>query len=69
VVVLVGFTVRLLPVPTEVPAQLPLYHFHVAALPKVPPITDKVEDCPWHIVELVPLTDVAGAELSLTVTV
>lgn len=39
VLVVVGFTAILLPVPTEVPPQLPVYHFQLAEVPKAPPFT------------------------------
>jgi hypothetical protein len=55
-------------VPTNVPPQAPLYHFHVAPAPSEPPFTLKVVDVPRHI-KLEPVMEVAGTELSLTVTV
>ena len=41
---MVAFTVivMLAPVPTAVPPQVPLYHTHVAPVPKLPPVTLKV---------------------------
>ena len=41
-----GLTVMLEPLPIEVPPQLPLYHFHVAPVPRLPPLTVRVEDEP-----------------------
>ena len=64
----VGATVRLLPVPTETPPQLPLYHFQDAACPRLPPLTLSVVFLPRHIV-LVPVIEVAGTEVSRTFTV
>ena len=45
-VVCVGLTVIELSVPTGVPPQLPEYHFHDAAVPKVPPCTVNWDDPP-----------------------
>jgi hypothetical protein len=47
----VGETVILLPVPTNVPPQLPLYHFHVAAVPNEPPFTVSVTEAPVVMVK------------------
>lgn len=58
-----GDTVTLLPVPTEVPPQLPLYHFQAPPAPSVPPDTLSVVDLPKQMV-LVPVMDVAGNEVS-----
>ena len=67
VVVTAGLMVKLLPVPTEVPPQLPLYHFQLADVPNVPPFTDKVVLLPLQIVVVVAETEVAGTDVSLTV--
>ena len=61
--VVVGATVTLLPVPTAVPPQLPLYHFQLAPVPKLPPLTLNVVVLPKQIV-VVPLIEVAGTEVS-----
>ena len=68
VVVAAGATVTLLPVPTDVPPQLPLYHFQLAPAPRLPPLTLSVVFLPRQIV-VVPVIDVAGTEVSWTVTV
>jgi len=67
-VVAAGATVTLLPVPTDVPPQLPLYHFQLAPAPRLPPLTLNVVFLPRQIV-VVPVIDVAGTEVSWTVTV
>lgn len=61
-----GDTVTEVPEPTLVPPQEPLYHFHVAPAPSVPPETLSVVEVPKHIVE-VPEMEVAGLEVSCTV--
>jgi hypothetical protein len=63
-----GDTITLEPVPTKVPPQVPLYHFQDAPVPREPPFTLKVVDVPRHI-KPEPVMEVAGTELSLTVTV
>ena len=68
VVVVAGATVRLLPVPTEVPPQLPLYQRHVAPVPKLPLFMLKVVFLPRQIV-VGPTTVVAGKDVSCTFTV
>ena len=44
--VTVGATEILAPVPTNVPPQVPLYHFHEAAVPSEPPETFNVTEVP-----------------------
>jgi hypothetical protein len=68
VLVEAGVTVMLVPVPNEVPPQLPLYHFHVAPVPNVPPFTLKVVFWPTQIAVDVAVTDTVGTDVSLTVT-
>ena len=63
VVVEAGATVTVLPVPTDVPPQLPLYHFQLAPIPRLPPLTLNVVFLPKQIV-VVPLIEVAGTEVS-----
>ena len=63
-----GDAVNVLPVPTDVPLQLPKYHFQLPPVPKEPPLSDNVLLWPRQIVE-VPLMLLAGTELSLTVKV
>ena len=67
-VVVVGLTLTLLPVPTLVPPQLPLYHFQLPLVPVLPPFTLNVVLAPTHIV-LVPVIDVAAFTVSLITTV
>jgi hypothetical protein len=63
VVVAAGATVTLLPVPTDVPPQLPLYHLQLAPLPSEPPIGVRVVLLPLQMV-VVPLIEVAGTDVS-----
>ncbi len=63
VVVEAGATVTLLPVPTDVPPQLPLYHLQLAPVPRLPPVVLSVVLLPLQMV-VVPLIDVAGTEVS-----
>ena len=63
VVVAAGATVTLLPVPTDVPPQLPLYHLQLAPTPRLPPVVLSVVLWPLHIV-VVPLIEVAGTDVS-----
>jgi hypothetical protein len=63
-----GDAVNVLPVPTDVPLQLPKYHFQVPPVPSEPPLSDNVLLWPRQIVE-VPLMLLAGTELSRTVKV
>ena len=65
----VGLTLTLLPVATGVPVQLPLYHFQLAPVPSVPPVTLSVLLWPSQIVALLALADVAGTDVSRTVMV
>ncbi len=55
------------PVPRNVPPQLPLYHFQLAPVPKLPPTTVRVDESVRHIVPLEALTDVGAVEGVLTV--
>ena len=63
VVVVAGATLTLLPVPTDVPPQLPLYHLQLAPVPRLPPVVLSVVLLPLQMV-VVPLIDVAGTEVS-----
>ena len=47
--VTVGFKTIIGPDPTFVPPQLPVYHSHVAPVPKVPPATERVTGSPEQI--------------------
>ena len=51
-----------LPVPTNVPPQLPLYQFHVAAVPRLPPFTVNVALPPEHTLVVEVVMDVAADE-------
>jgi hypothetical protein len=63
VVVAVGDTVMLVPVPAEVPPHDDVYHFQLAPVPRLPPLMLKVVFCPLQIV-VVPLIEVAGTDVS-----
>jgi hypothetical protein len=56
-------------VPTDVPPHEPLYHFQLPPVPKLPPFNVSVTDSPLQMVEAVPVTTVAGTEVSRTVMV
>jgi hypothetical protein len=56
------------PVDTSAPPQEPLYHFQLAPVPKLPPFTESVVLFPIQMV-VVPVIEVAGIEVSCTVTV
>lgn len=60
---MVGDTDKVVPVPTCVPPQLPLYQTQFGAEFRVPPLTCKVVDCPALIVVrlAVALVGVTGA--------
>ena len=45
-VVAVGVAVRLVPFPSDVPPHEPEYHFHVAPVPRVPPVIESTEVFP-----------------------
>jgi len=64
-----GLTLNELPVPTEVPPQLPLYHFQLAPVPNEPPLMLKVVEVPAQIVVFVALTLNTGTDVSRTVMV
>ena len=57
------------PLPTEVPPQLPLYHCHVAPLPSVPPLTDRVVGEPGQTVAGNADAEAGAVEFEFTVTV
>jgi hypothetical protein len=67
VVVAVGDTVMLAPVPADVPPHDDVYHLQLAPVPKLPPFTESVVFLPRQIV-LVPVIEIAGAEVSCNVT-
>ena len=59
----VGVTVIVVSLPSYIPPQLPLYHFHPAPIPSDPPDNNKVEDEPGHISDGVPVACTAAVEL------
>ena len=65
----VGLTDKLLPVVTSVTPQLPVYHFQLADVPNVPPVTLRVVLWPSQIVDELALAEVAGTDVSRTVMV
>lgn len=67
-VLVVGDCVILEPVPTRVPPQEPVYHFHDAPVPKEPPLTVNVVGCPQVVLGLA-LAEVGSVEGVFTVTV
>ena len=64
---LAGLTVTLLPLPTSVPPQEPLYQRTTPPVPTVPPDTVSVVEPPVQIV-VVPVMLVGATESVLTVT-
>ena len=66
--VVLGVTLRLVPVPAEVPPHEPLYHFQLPPVPRLPPDMLSVLLWPLQIV-VVPLMLFVGTEVSLTVIV
>lgn len=51
------------------PPQLPLYHFQLAPVPKLPPVNESVVEFPLQMVPKVALINVADVEVVLTVIV
>ena len=68
-VVAVGVTVIDEPVPTNVPPQLPVYHFQAAPLPKLPPATVKVTAVGPHTVVADAVAPVGAVDNELMVMV
>ena len=66
---LLGLAIWVVPVPMDVPPHVPIYHFHEAPVPKVPPLNVRTLVSDKQNVLFVPLTLTAGAEVSLTVRV
>jgi hypothetical protein len=56
------------PDPTYVPPHEPEYHSQEAPVPKLPPLTLKVEVPPTQMFEFVPLIDDAAVDKVLTIT-
>ena len=52
-----------------VPVQLPLYHSQVAPVPNEPPLLERIVLWPRQIVVDVAVADVAGTDVSRTVSV
>ena len=67
--VAVGFTERLLPVPTNVPPQEAVYQVITSPVPLPPPLSVSDVLCPLQIVDGDALADVGSADIVLTVTV
>jgi hypothetical protein len=63
VVLVEGAKVILAPVPTKVPPHDDVYHFQLAPVPRLPPLTDRVVLLPLFI-KVVPLIEVAGTDVS-----
>ena len=57
------------PVPSKVPPQLLVYHFQLAPVPSLPPLTDRLLVLPKHTDEVGPEIELAATEVSLTVMV
>ena len=64
--VVLGVTLRLVPVPAEVPPHEPLYHFQLPPVPRLPPDMLSVLLWPLHNV-VVPLMLFVGTDVSFTV--
>lgn len=64
-----GDTEMLLPLPTSAPPQLPLYHCQLAAVPRLPPLTLRVDEAPLQMLIVVLFIDVAGLEAELVLIV
>ena len=65
----VGLTLRLLPVPTAVPPQEPVYQWIVSPVPPPPPLSVSVVDCPLQIVVELAVAEVGFVDFAFTVTV
>ena len=63
---MLGVTLRLVPVPAEVPPHEPLYHFQLPPVPSEPPDMLSVLLWPLQIV-VVPLMLFVGTDVSFTV--
>jgi hypothetical protein len=59
---------KLAPVPTNVPPQLTVYHLHEAPVPRLPPVTVKVELPPLQTVPLEAVAPVGAVEAVFIVT-
>ena len=58
-----GATVMLAPVPANVPPHDVVYHFQLAPVPRLPPLTERVVFLPRQIV-VEPVIEVAGTDVS-----
>ena len=66
--VTVGVIFNTVPLPADVPPHDTVYHCHVAPTPSVPPISVRVAEAPWQIVdEGLAVTEVGIADIELTV--
>ena len=61
-------TTRLGPVPTSVPPHEPVYQFHTAPVPRLPPVIVSVFELPKQVLLFAILTDVGITEYVPTVT-
>lgn len=59
----------LAPEPTRVPPQLPVYHCQLAAVPRLPPLTESVAVPPEHKPVVVVLMELAAVEAALVFTI
>lgn len=69
VVVVAGLTAMELPLPTDVPPQLPLYHCQLAPVPSEPPTTKRLVLLPGQTVVDVAVAATGAVEGLLTVMV
>lgn len=67
--VVVGLTVKVLPLPSKVPPQDPLYQLYCAPVPNVPPTADKLVVLPEQMVVAVAVALVGAVDNVLTLTV
>ena len=58
----------LAPEPTKVPPQLPVYHCQLAAVPRLPPLAERVAVPPVHKLVVVVLMELAAVEGALVLT-
>ena len=56
------------PEPAEVPPHEPVYHCHIATVPKLPPVTFNVLEVPLQVLLLVIVIPVGADDRLLTVT-
>jgi hypothetical protein len=68
-VVTVGDTFNVLPEPIEVPPHVPAYHFQLAPVPKVPPLTVRTTSVPVQVVSSEALMLLAANESAFSVII